>query len=155
MTRYKYSHVGICLEKGCDTVYSFGRRSLHNILNGGFVEEERSGEFFRKFHKTSCRIYELEVTDKQLESIREQLTYIKEHQDEYKYDFIGAVLRNFWIPISFKKKYVCSQFVAELLTNAGILDFKKRICMVKPKDFAKHELKEIYTGKYAQYEEVS
>lgn len=151
MTRYQYSHVGICLEKDCDTIYSFGRRSLRNILNGGFVEEERTGAFFQKFHKTACRIYELEVNTEQYQSVKEQLAYIKEHQDEYKYDFVGAVLRNFWIPISFNKSYVCSQFVAEVLSRAGILEFDKKICMIRPKDFAKQDWKEIYTGKYTLY----
>ena len=151
MTRYRYSHVGICLEKDCDTIYSFGRRSLRNILNGGFVEEERKGAFFQKFHKTACRIYELEVNKEQYQSVKEQLAYIKEHQDEYKYDFVDAVLRNFWIPISFNKSYVCSQFVAEVLSRAGILKFDKKICMIRPKDFAKQDWKEIYTGKYTLY----
>ena len=77
MTRYRYSHVGICLEKDCDTLYSFGRRSLRNILNGGFV--------------------------------------------------------------------------AEVLSRAEILKFDKKICMIRPKDFAKQDWKEIYTGKYTLY----
>ncbi len=151
MTGYKYSHVGLCLDKQCDTIYSFGRKSLHNVLDGGFVEEKKDGRFFGKFCKTDCCIYRLEVADEQYENVISQLTYIKEHDAQYKYDFLGAFVRFFQIPISFQGKYVCSHFIAEVLTNAGILEFDKKLCMVKPRDYAKQQLHEIYSGKYLAY----
>ena len=49
-TRYAYSHVAIALDKDCETVYSFGRRKLNSILNGGFSVEKREGAFFEKFN---------------------------------------------------------------------------------------------------------
>ena len=57
-TRYEYSHVGIALEKECNTIYSFGRRNVNSILNGGFVAEEKDGKFFEKFNNTVCKIYD-------------------------------------------------------------------------------------------------
>ena len=41
-TRYEYSHVGISLDENCDTIYSFGRRKLNSILDGGFSIENRA-----------------------------------------------------------------------------------------------------------------
>lgn len=64
-TMSKYSHVAISLNKNCDVTYSFGRRNIYSILNSGFVVEHKNGKFFKKFNDTKCRIYELNVTDKQ------------------------------------------------------------------------------------------
>ena len=44
----------------------------------------------------------------------------KNHSLEYKYDFIGIILRYFYIPITFKNKYVCSYFIADLLAMIGL-----------------------------------
>ena len=152
LTKYKYSHIGICLNKNCDLIYSFGRRSLNNFFNGGFIIEKKNGEFFKKFNKTICRIYELKITQKQYIGIKQQLECMKKNQKLYKYDFIGIVLRTFNIPISFKNHYVCSQFVAELLEKFEIYNFKKKICFVKPKDFEViNGIKEIYSGEYLEY----
>ena len=46
-TRYKYSHVAISLDKSCEVTYSFGRRKLNSILNGGFNILNKEGEFFK------------------------------------------------------------------------------------------------------------
>lgn len=62
-TMYKYSHVALSFTKDCDVTYSFGRRDLYSILNGGFVIEYKNGDFFYKFNDTSCRVYEVDVTD--------------------------------------------------------------------------------------------
>ena len=40
-TRYSYSHVAISFNRNCDVTYSFGRKSLYSILNGGFVMENK------------------------------------------------------------------------------------------------------------------
>ena len=58
-TKYRYTHVGISLEKECNTIYSFGRRKFNSILNAGFSIELRNGEFFKKFKNTRCKIYEV------------------------------------------------------------------------------------------------
>lgn len=155
-TRYEYSHVGISLDENCDTIYSFGRRKLNSILDGGFSIENRDGPFFKKFNKTTCRIFEKEVTDKQYENLKNIIDDMKENIDDYSYDFVGIIPRLFGIPVVFKNKYVCSYFVAELLEKAGIYKFNKNLSLTKPKDFEKLEgFKEIYKGSYNLYKKNS
>ena len=49
---------------------------------------------------------------------------------------------------------VCSQFVAQLLSDSGACRFSKRLCMVKPKDFERQfRSKEIYCGLYRSLKE--
>ena len=54
-TRYKYSHVAMSLDKSCEVTYSFGRRKLNSILNGGFNILNKEGEFFKKFNRKILR----------------------------------------------------------------------------------------------------
>ncbi|MBR5227136.1 MAG: hypothetical protein IKV94_00650 [Clostridia bacterium] len=151
-TRYKYSHVAIALDKSCNTLYSFGRKKVNSIINGGFVVTEKTGEFFKKFNKTECKIYELSISDEQYLALKNILETMEEHEQEYKYDFCGTVLRFFKIPITFKNKYVCSYFVAYLLNQAKIYNFNKKLCFVYPKDFENiQESSEIYHGSYITY----
>ncbi len=154
VTRYEYSHIGICLTNKCDEVYSFGRKSLRNIFNGGFVKEKKDGAFFNKFNKTVCRIYELEIDKEQYTKIKERLEKM-EQNNIYKYDFLGAFLRAFKIPISFQNKYVCSSFVAELLEQSGVYSFTKPLCFIRPIDFEDIcGIKEMYKGEYKSFSVV-
>lgn len=151
-TQYKYSHVGISLNKSCDNIYSFGRRKVNSILDGGFTIENRNGAFFRKFNKTICKIFEVKVTNKQYKTLEAILSNMKENMNDYEYDYLGIVPRFLGIPFKRNNKYVCSYFVAELLNKSGIYDFKKETCMITPKDFDNIDgLKEIYTGYYKEY----
>ena len=151
-TMCKYGHVAISFNRNCDYIYSFGRRNLCSIINGGFIMESKTGKFFKKFKDTECRIYEIEVTDRQYNDLIKIIRYIKKNSDNYRYDYLGLILRYFKIPITFKNKYVCSYFVASLLEGANIYYFDKEIFNVTPKDFSKISgLNLIYTGKYVMH----
>lgn len=152
-TKYKYSHVSLCLDKKCDVMYSFGRKKLYNFLNGGFISEKRDGAFFKRFSDTVCRIYELEVTDEQYNKLYSKIEYMIENEDKYKYDTLGFVLRGFKIKVKFKDRYVCSQFVAQMLVDANVAEFDKDTAFVKPQDFdSLRGVKKIYEGRYLDYD---
>ena len=77
---------------------------------------------------------------------------MKRHSDDYGYDYLGLVLRYLKIPVTFKNKYVCSYFVAELLKMAKIYEFDKETFNVTPKDFENVNIFNlIYTGTYVMY----
>ena len=151
-TRYEYSHVAISLDKECNTLYSFCRKRLHSFIDGGFSIESKNGEFFTFFDKTKCRIYEVIISDRQYIKLLSIIQYMKEHREEYKYDFLGIVFRFFKLPVTFKKKYVCSYFVAYLLEQCNIYNFNKNVCFIKPQDFENlNGFNEIYTGAFGSY----
>ncbi len=155
-TGYKYSHVSLSLNKDCDKTYSFGRIKVNNPFNGGFSIEHKNGPFFTKFNKTICRIFELEVTEEKYENIKNIIDDMEKNREKYKYDYLGIFLRFLRIPISLKNKYVCSNFLAEVLEKANIYKFNKKACFIKPKDFEDiKELKEIYEGSYINYSEIN
>ena len=92
-TRYKYSHVSISLDKNISNMYSFGRKSVYNIFNGGFVIENKKSKFYKKFKNTKCIILELSVTKDQYVKLENILEKYKDNIDLYKYDIIGVFLR--------------------------------------------------------------
>ena len=151
-TMSRYGHVAISFSKNCDYIYSFGRKSLYSIINGGFTMESKDGKFFKKFNNTRCRVYEVDVTNEQYNYLVKIIRYMKKHSDDYGYDYFGLILRYLKIPVTFKNKYVCSYFVAELLKEAKIYEFNKETFNVTPKDFENVNIFNlIYTGKYIMY----
>lgn len=149
ITRYEYSHIAISFTKDCEEIYSFGRKKLNNIFDSGFITEKKDGPFFKKFNKATCRIYELDVTQKQYDDLEKIISDIKSNENKYKYDFIGMGLRFFRIPASFKNKYVCSYFIADILDKANIYKFEKKNFFVEPRDFETiSNSKIIYEGSY-------
>ena len=74
-------HVAISLEKECDTLYSFGRKTPNNFLNGGFVAEKRNGEFFKKFRDTYCEIHSLEISREKENALKNIIAnFVKEKE---------------------------------------------------------------------------
>ena len=135
LTGYKYSHVLLSLDNSLSKMYSFGRKTLYNPLNAGFVIEDINGRFFHKFNKTKCRIYKITINDNQYQKLEEILKNFENNKDVYRYDLIGLILKYFYIPIKREKHYVCSQFVAEVLAQAEIVEFHKSHSLIRPKDF--------------------
>lgn len=151
-TMYKYSHVAIAFDEKCDVTYSFGRRNLYWIFNGGFVIENKNGNFFRKFRDTKCKIYEIEVNEKQYDNLINVVNDMNENSNEYKYDYLGIILRYLGLNITFRNRYVCSYFIAKLLMDNDICMFDKDICFVRPRDFENmYGFNLIYNGKYLLY----
>lgn len=152
-TKYPYSHVGLSLEKDCNQIYSFGRKKWNSFIDCGFTIEEKNGNFFQKFNKTICKIYELPVTEKQYKKIKKHLQHMKKNQAIYKYDFIGLILKIWDIPTNYQNRYVCSYFVASILQKFKVYQFDKNLSLVKPKDFECIPLlKEIYNGYFSKYQ---
>ena len=155
-TNYEYSHVGLSLEKNCNEIYSFGRKKLHSIIGSGFSKENKNGAFFKKFHQTKCKIYEIKVTIKQYRKVQKILSRMELNSNYYKYDYLGMILRYFGLPLSFKNRFVCSYFVAYILENAQIYNFDKQSCLIRPKDFEKISISQkIYEGNYKKYNYIT
>lgn len=150
LTHFPYSHAMLALSADCRELYSFGRRSLHNFLNGGFVIEQRNGRFFSYFSETQCRILALAVTQEQHGALLRELDIFRDNAQEYKYDFLGCCLRYFRLKKTFNRRYTCSHFVAEILQRSDICHFPKGTMLVRPGDFMEvNGVRVVYEGKLA------
>lgn len=150
VTKYQYGHVVLSLDNSYEKLYSFGRKHLNNFLRGGLVTYGINSEFFCKFKNTQCLIYELPVTNEEYKKVKAILSEYEKNMDIYKYDMKGLLIRYFYSKAKKRDNYyVCSEFVATILTLANIYDFNKKPEFVKPQDFNTiPNIKKIYEGKF-------
>jgi len=151
ITKYKYSHVVLSLDKSYKKLYSFGRKTVRNVFNAGFVTYGKGSAFFEKFKNTECLVLKLTVSKKQYKSAEKILKTYEENIDIYRYDIKGLLTRYFYYNGKKRKNYyVCSQFVATVIENAGIYNFGKPCELVKPIDFNKiPNIIKVYEGKFS------
>ncbi|MBA4496031.1 hypothetical protein ACFO25_15725 [Paenactinomyces guangxiensis] len=151
-TAAPYNHVSISLDQRLDELYSFGRKHPKNPLYAGFVKEDVYNGIYRYFQNTRCILFELCVTDQQLDQIKQMIRSFEAQQEIYMYNLVGlfGVMVNY--PIELKNAYFCSQFVAEVLKRSGIQLWDKPSALVTPNDFLQHpSFKFIYEGRLYEY----
>lgn len=154
-TKAPYNHASISFDRELSELYSFGRKHPNNPLNGGFVKEDIKTGTYSKYPNTTCVIYELQVSEREVEKMRRVLqVFIQKHQ-KYLYNFLGVIGIALKEPIEFSNSYFCSQFVAEILDRSGIKIWHKLPALVTPDDFRKSDrLQLIYEGKLSEYEQL-
>ncbi|MGF7046778.1 hypothetical protein J2T13_001276 [Paenibacillus sp. DS2015] len=152
-TKAPYNHASISFDRELSELYSFGRKHPNNPLNGGFVKEDIKTGTYSKYPNTTCVIYELQVSEREIEKMRRVLqVFIQKHQ-KYLYNILGVIGIALKEPVEFSNSYFCSQFVAEILERSGIKLWNKLPALVTPDDFRQSDrLHLIYEGKLGQYE---
>ncbi len=151
VTRQNYTHISLSLDRSMKKMYSFGRRTTNNPFNSGFIIESINGSFYNKFSNTMCRIYEIEIPYFKYLSLKNILKKYEKNPLKYDYDIAGLIIKALRIHIKRKDKYVCSQFVGEVLIKSDIYDFNKASNEIQPIDFNKLPYKIIYEGKLKNY----
>ena len=154
-TKAPYNHASISFNRELSELYSFGRKHPNNPLNGGFVKEDIRTGTYSKYPNTTCVIYELQVTEREIEKMKRVLqVFIQKHQ-KYLYNILGVIGIALKEPVEFSNSYFCSQFVAEILERSGIKIWNKLPALVTPDDFRKSDrLNLIYEGKLSEYEQL-
>lgn len=155
-TQSQYTHVSIALDKDFKRLYSFGRGSLsEHPLKARFVHEKIDDGVYKELaHRAVCRIYEVNVRDEQYE---EAERILKIYNSKYKasYNFLGILFIPLRITFRPRDKFVCSQFIAYILNNAGIINFGKHINLITPNDILNKIIgKQIYEGYVRDYFDV-
>lgn len=151
-TKAPYNHASISFNRELSELYSFGRKHPSNPLNGGFVKEDLKTGTFSKYPNTTCVIYELQVTDREVEKMKRVLhIFIRSHH-KYLYNILGVIGIALKEPVEFSNSYFCSQFVAEILDRSGIKLWNKLPALITPDDFRQSDrLQLIYEGKLSEY----
>ena len=138
-----YSHVSIGLDEHCTNLYSFARTYTNNPFVGSFQHEHKDKKVFGKFPNIPCELFEISVSNEQLEKIKE----IINSMEGKKYNKLGLLCRLLKIPYNRKTRYFCSEFVAYTLKESGVYSFNKPLNFVDPIDFREIPIaKKIYSG---------
>jgi hypothetical protein len=154
-TKAPYNHASISFDPDLQELYSFGRKKPSNPINGGFVKEDILKGTYSKYPNTSCVIYRLEVSERDIEKMKRVLNVFKRNQSKFLYNLLGLVGVSLNEPVEFSNSYFCSQFVAEILHRSGIRLWDKLPALVTPDDFRDHpRFERIFEGKLFDYEPV-
>ncbi|HZG58123.1 hypothetical protein [Paenibacillus sp.] len=155
-TKAPYNHASISFDRELTEMYSFGRKNPNNPLNGGFVREDVKTGTYSKYPNTTCVIYELEVTEREVEKMKRVLRLFIRRRGRFLYNLLGVFGVALNEPIEFSNSYFCSQFVAEMLQRSGIRLWNKLPALVTPDDFRGHErLRLVYEGKLSEYPPIA
>lgn len=149
-TKDEFSHVSISLDAELNEMYSFGRLNPYNPFWGGFVHEYQNKGTFKRFYNTKAKIYSLEVTMEQYDSVRNKIKQIEQEKENYKFNIIGLFAAGFHKKIKKEHSFYCAEFVKYVIKNADIkIDLPE---VIKPEDFKNvRELQEIYEGLLRKY----
>lgn len=147
-----YAHVSIALNEDLRPMYSFGRLNPKTPIFAGFVEENINEGLYAIRKNTMCRVYSLEVTDAQYEDLEKNISEVSLNRKEYDYDIKGLVRLSINRPRQKDYKYVCSNFVADMLVKSNINIVEKPSHEVRPNDFFDlHHFTLEYEGLLSKY----
>lgn len=151
-TKAPYNHASISFDPQLKQMYSFGRKKPKNPLYGGFVKEDIFTGTYSRYPETTCVIYELPVTEREVKKMNRILDVFIRNDEKYLYNFLGIMGVTLNEPVEFSNSYFCSQFVAEILNRSGIKLWDKLAALVTPDDFRNNDrLELIYEGKLFEF----
>jgi hypothetical protein len=154
-TKAPYNHASIAFDAELNDMYSFGRKNPSNPINGGFVKEDVFTGTYSKYPETTCVIYKLAVTDRDIVKMKRVLNVFIKNKSKFLYNLLGVLGVSLNEPVEFSNSYFCSQFVAEVLSRSGIKLWDKLPALVTPDDFREHHLLQmVYEGKLFEYEPI-
>lgn len=149
VSKEKYSHASLSLDKNCEEMYSFGRKYTNFPFYGIFKREYLDEGLFAKNKNSLIAIYELNISDKQYKEIKKQIKKVKETNKGY--NIMGLLLAMFKIKLH-RDKYYCSEFVYEVLSNEKVNVFDKENVIFKPEDLVESDkFNIIYEGKIRDF----
>lgn len=144
-TQCNYTHASLGLYENSYEFVSFGRKEAYTLpTTAGFINENLVEGILHRNQDSPCILYKLNVSEDVYEEILEKVKVFENQHKQYSYSFLGTVLCYFSVPHSYKNKYFCSQFVAEILSSTNALQLEKSPSIYHPSDFSKLSQLECY-----------
>ena len=150
-TRAEYSHISIAYDGELRSLCSFARK-YRLPLPGGLVIENENGVLRKALRNAQCVILSASVPEDEFEAFRSRIDNMLSNRGKYHYFLRGVVFCSFGVEAHRENHYFCSQFVAEMLSCAGVRGIPKPPSLMKPMDFLKMPgLDRVYSGDLSEY----
>lgn len=130
-----YTHASIGLEPDLSAFYSFARRHPSLPLPAGLVREKLDTGYFGLHPETPCLLLSLPVDETTYRCLRCRVDQMIDRASDYRYSLLGVLLCRLDVAHRRRTHYFCSQFVAQLLTDAGALALPTDPSLTQPADF--------------------
>lgn len=130
-----FTHVSLSFDGGLTVLYSFARRYTRLPLPAGLTEERLDRGFYGTQGNIPCALLRLEVTDHIYYRARTKVLHMLQCRKDYTYSILGLLFCSLHIPLEFRNRYFCSQFVGKILSDSGALALPKPASLLHPSDF--------------------
>lgn len=140
----KYSHASISIDREEEIFYSFNYK-------GFVIEKPKSKRPKSRLNGSVC--IRMHIPDENYEIIRREIERFVTNRESYAYSRVGVILCLLHIPFKFENKYFCSQFVAEILTQAGVVELKKKEELYLPGQLM-DEFESLFSAKQIVYDAI-
>ncbi|MGN1166941.1 MAG: hypothetical protein ACI4S2_11015 [Lachnospiraceae bacterium] len=144
ISKYKYSHTSISIDEAEEIFYSFNYK-------GFVIEKPKKKRVKSRLNGSVC--IRIQVPDDNYEIIKQEIEHFVSNREIYTYSRIGVIFCLLHIPFKFKNQYFCSQFVAEILSQAGVVELKKKEELYLPGQFI-DGFESIFSKKQVIYNEI-
>lgn len=131
VTGGKYNHCSLIIDNDFSRLYSFSRYYTKFWFTGCFCIETISKLAFGK-KVLNGAIAEINITDSEYDKIVRFIEYMGKGVRIYNY--INAVLVPLRISIDSDSSYICSTFVARIITFIDKINLDKKYSLYKPMD---------------------
>ena len=127
-SKYNYSHASFALNNDFSKVYSYARYYNCVCIPSGFKCENLSNFF----ENSKGEIFTISISKEEYDKIVLYLNYLKNKKPGYNY--LELIMLKFNIGIIDGDKYVCSTFVAKILSLLKCITLSKEIHLYTVKD---------------------
>ena len=131
-----FTHASISFTPTLQPLFSSARKNGETMFPAGPCREYFHRGFYHKNRSIPCALYQISVTREQYEQALLEVNRIVSHSDAYQFNILGLLLSRLNIPLTRKKKFFCSQFVAEILRRSDALPLPKSPSLMRPMDYA-------------------
>ena len=146
-TGAEYTHVSLALDLGLTRMYSFARRFDRIPFFAGLVHESLDEGVYSRNGSASAALYELQMSDAAYARLEARLSSMLREAWRYRYNALGLFGYLRGKPHHKPYRYFCSQFVSEMLSEAGALTLPRDPALICPNDFAQMPgLRLVYKG---------
>lgn len=137
LTGDPFTHASISFDPSLQPLYSSARKNGETMFPAGPCREHFHRGFYKKHRNIPCALYAFRVPEEQYHLAKMEVDQIIGCSDEYQFNILGLLLCRMNIPMQRKKKFFCSQFVAEILTRSRALELPKVPSLMRPMDYTR------------------
>lgn len=129
----KYVHASLGLNENFNHFYSFNKN--------GFRLEHPLKPHRRE---VPCALYRIKISESEHAKLIVFLNHFEKQRKRYSYAWVGIILCCLHIVHKSRRRYFCSQFVAEALSASGVVKLWKSSSLFIPDDLEKIDKMDLY-----------
>ncbi|WP_127529272.1 hypothetical protein [Paenibacillus kobensis] len=145
------THASIALDENLDELYGFGRKWNWYPFKGCFRRESYSEGYYGHFKTLPGVVLQLNITSNQYALVSQILNDFIMNSDQYYYSITKLLSNIIDVEIKDSRGFICSEFVAYILQEAGIVKFDRPLNLIRPQMLLKLPANRVYQGDLKRY----